>query len=264
MVTPHRRAQPGPAPVAERATLIRVGRHGFGAMILVLLAIACTSRADPTADTSPSTLAPSPATSATGAHETQGARFAGGILPLRGHVRRHVRTRNWHPGCPVPLKDLRLVRVRYWNFRGEVRTGPLVLNRKVARDVLWVFRQLFRARFPIHRLDLAPRPQPIDWDSTRNLSSSFNCRSATGNPGVLSEHSYGWAVDINPLQNPYVRSDGSVLRAAAKPYRDRAHRREGMIHPGDVVVRSFAAIGWGWGGDWRTLKDYMHFSLTGR
>jgi hypothetical protein len=156
------------------------------------------------------------------------------------------------------------VRVPYWNFRGEIRTGPLVLHRKVAHDVLWVFRQLFQARFPIHRLDLAPRPQPIDWDSTRNLSSSFNCRSATGNPGVLSEHSYGWAVDINPLQNPYVRSDGSVLRAAAKPYRDRTRRREGMIHPGDVVVRSFAAIGWGWGGDWRTLKDYMHFSLTGR
>ena len=55
-----------------------------------------------------------------------------------------------------------------------------------------------------------------------------------------------------------------MLRAAAKPYRDRTLRREGMIHPGDVVVRSFAAIGWGWGGDWRTLKDYMHFSLTGR
>jgi hypothetical protein len=233
-------------------------------MTLVLLAIACSSRADPTVDASPSTLSPSRASSPTRTQETSGARFAGGIFPLTGPVRRHVRTRNWHPGCPVPLKDLRLVRVRYWNFRGEVRTGPLVLNRKVAPDVLWVFRQLFRARFPIHRLDLAPRPQPIDWDSTRNLSSSFNCRSATGNPGALSEHSYGWAVDINPLQNPYVRSDGSVLRAAAKPYRDRTRHREGMIHPGDVAVRSFAAIGWGWGGAWRTLKDYMHFSLTGR
>jgi D-alanyl-D-alanine carboxypeptidase-like protein len=191
-------------------------------------------------------------------------RFEGGISPLRGLARNHVRRLNWHPGCPVPLSALRLVRVTYVNFRGEIRSGPLVLNAKVAHDVLWVFRQLFRARFPIHRIGLSPRPQPIDWNSTRNLTSSFNCRAATGNPGVLSEHSYGWAVDINPLQNPYVRLDGSVLRAAAKPFVDRSRDVPGMIHPDDVVVRSFAKIGWGWGGDWHTLKDYMHFSLTGR
>jgi hypothetical protein len=171
---------------------------------------------------------------------------------------------NWHPGCPVPISDLRLVKVSYWDFQGEVRIGPLVLHEKVATDVLWVFRQLFRARFPIHRIGLSPRPKPIDWNSTRNLSSSFNCRAATGNPGSLSQHSYGWAIDINPLQNPYVRSDGSVLRAAAKPYRDRSRHVSGMIHTDDIVVRSFEKIGWGWGGNWFTLKDYMHFSLTGR
>jgi hypothetical protein len=191
------------------------------------------------------------------------ARFASSISPLVGQARRHVLQQNWHHGCPVPLGALRLVRVRYWDFHGDVRTGPLVLNERVAADVVWVFRRLFRARFPIHRIDLSPHPRPIDWNSTRNLTSSFNCRSATGNPGVLSQHSYGWAIDINPLQNPYVRSDGSVLRAAAKPYRDRARERRGMIRPGDIVVRSFAAIGWGWGGNWHTIKDYMHFSLTG-
>jgi hypothetical protein len=233
-------------------------------MILLVVSIACTSPTDPSVAAPSSNALPSPTPLAIGGKDPAPETFAGGVFPLTGNARRHVRTLNWHPGCPVPLDDLRLVRVRYWNFRGEVRSGPLVLDRKVASDVLWVFRQLFRARFPIHRIDLAPRPKPIDWDSTRNLSSSFNCRSATGNPGVLSEHSYGWAVDINPLQNPYVRSDGSVLRAAARPYRDRTRHRLGMIHPGDIVVRSFAAIGWSWGGDWRTIKDYMHFSLTGR
>ena len=232
--------------------------------MILLLAVACTSPTDPSVVRPASNAVLSPTPSAYGGQEPATTAFAGGIYPLTGQVRRHIRAMNWHPGCPVPLDDLRLVRVRYWNFRGQVRTGPLVLNQKVARDVLRVFRRLFRSRFPIHRIDLAPRPKPIDWESTRNLSSSFNCRSATGNPGVLSEHSYGWAVDINPLQNPYVRSDGSVLRAAARPYRDRTRRRLGMIHPGDVVVRSFAAIGWRWGGNWRTIKDYMHFSLMGR
>ena len=234
-------------------------------LALILAGGACTSARSSDIPASSVTLAESPSPSATPIPApTQAPTFQGEITALDGVDRRLVLRRNWHQGCPVPIADLRLVTVSYWNFAGNVRSGPLVLHKRVANDVLWVFRQLFRARFPIHRIDLAPRPGPIDWNSTRNLSSSFNCRDATGNPGSLSQHSYGWAVDINPLQNPYVRLDGSVLRAAAKPYRDRSRDAPGMIHPGDVVVRSFAHIGWEWGGNWHTLKDYMHFSLTGR
>jgi hypothetical protein len=160
-----------------------------------------------------------------------------------------------------------VVRVSYWTFDREVARGPLVVNATVARDVLSVFHRLFRTRFPIHRIGLPPRyrpPRRSDWYSTRDLTSGFNCRPATGNPGSLSQHSYGWAIDINPLENPYVGPDGKVLRRAAKPFLDRTRRVPGMIHPGDVVIRAFAAIGWRWGGDWHALKDYMHFSLTGR
>jgi len=192
--------------------------------------------------------------------------FSGSISRIGPALRRTLVGRNWHPGCPVPIDDLRLVRVLYHTFSGGVASGPLVLNERVARDVLWVFGQLYRADFPIHRIGLPPRyrpPRKKDWFSTRDLSSSYNCRPATGNPGSLSQHSYGWAIDINPLENPYVK-DGHVLRRAAKPYLDRSQDVPGMIHPGDSVVRAFAAIGWGWGGDWHTLKDYMHFSLTGR
>ena len=251
-------------PPERKSGLLMVMKHVAVVMALILTGVACTSAtsvgsaSSVAIEDSPSPFAtPDPTT-------TQPPTFRGGVSALDGVARRLVLRRNWHPGCPIPISDLRLVTVSYWDFAGDVRTGPLVLHRQVANDVLWVFRQLFRARFPIHRVDLAPRPQPIDWNSTRNLTSSFNCRAATGNPGVLSEHSYGWAVDINPLQNPYVRLDGSVLRAAAKPYRDRSRDRPGMIHPGDVVVRSFAHIGGEWGGNWHTLKDYMHFSATGR
>ena len=191
----------------------------------------------------------------------------GSIAPIDAELRDRLVGRNWHPGCPVPIGDLRLVEVRYRNLRGEVRFGPLVVHEDVARDVRWVLRRLFRARFPIHRIGLPPRyrpPRPEDRESRRNLTSSFNCRPATGNPGSLSHHSYGWAIDINPLRNPYVRADGSVLRDAVLPYVDRSRDRAGMIHEGDIVVRSFAQIGWGWGGRWETIKDYMHFSLTGR
>ena len=200
--------------------------------------------------------------------ELEPPRFDGGVYRISPALRRSLVGQSWHRGCPVPIEDLRHVRVSYWNFHGEVSTGPLVVNEMVARDVLWVFRQLFRARFPIQRIVLPPRWRPARPEDywNRNPTSptaAFNCRPATGSTS-LSHHSYGWAIDINPLQNPYVRNDGSVLRHIAKPFRDRSLHRKGMIHDGDVVVRSFAAIGWEWGGHWHTLKDYMHFSLTGR
>ena len=188
-----------------------------------------------------------------------------GLERIDAELRRRLIGRNWHPGCPVPLHELRLVTVRYHGFDGRTHAGPLVLNEDVAEDVLWVFRRLFRHEFPIKRVALAPEWRPVrrrDWFDTHNVTVSYNCRPIT-NGTSWSEHAYGRAVDINPLQNPYVNADG-VLRRAAKAYVDRSQDVPGMIHPGDVVVRSFARIGWAWGGAWQSLKDYQHFSLTGR
>jgi hypothetical protein len=194
--------------------------------------------------------------------------FEGGVSRIGPFLQRRLVDRNWHPGCPVAIDDLRHVRVRYRDYKGRVRTGPLIVHETVATGVLGVFRRLYRADFRIHRIKLPPSyrpPRPGDyWNSTRNRTAAFNCRPATGSPGSLSHHSYGWAIDINPLQNPYVSSSGAVLRRAAKPYVDRSRHAPGMIGRDDVVVRAFARIGWEWGGDWVTLKDYMHFSLTGR
>lgn len=238
----------------------------------VILGVACqaASPGGPPISSSrqagPSTGPPAVSTVEQGTLEEE-PRFAGSVSRIGPSMRDRLVGRNWHPGCPIGLDDLRHLQVSYWDFERRVRTGPLIVHEKVANDVLWVFRRLFRAGFPIHRVEL-PRayrpPRPIDRFSTVNRTAAFNCRPATGNPGSLSHHSYGWAIDINPLQNPYVASDGSVLRRVVKPYTDRSLRKPGMIHRAGVVVRSFARIGWEWGGDWVSLKDYMHFSLTGR
>jgi hypothetical protein len=213
---------------------------------------------------SPSLTAPMPSSPVPSAKPM----FRGEVSRIGPKLREVLIGRNWTPGCPVSLEDLRLVRVSYWNFEGEVRTGPFVLHERVASDVLWVFERLFRAKFPIQEIKLAAKYRPSRpedyWDMTRrSVTASFNCRPATDSTS-LSQHSYGWALDINPLQNPYVRGDGSVLRHIAEPFKNRSLHRKGMIHDGDIVVRSFARIGWEWGGHWHTLKDYMHFSLTGR
>ena len=174
------------------------------------------------------------------------------------------RMTSWHAGCPVPLDQLRMVTIRHWGFDGRVHSGRIVVHADVARRVVTVFRRLFEARFPIERM--APVEAYGDDDArvmAANDTSGFNCRAATGQPGVWSEHSYGRAIDVNPVQNPYV--DGAtVLPEAGRVYLDRSAVRPGMIRDGDVVVRAFAAIGWAWGGHYRSLKDYQHFSVTGR
>lgn len=198
------------------------------------------------------------------------SRFAGRVSELPAALAADMRGTTWHPGCPVPLSGLALLRFNYWGLDGEIKRGPLVVNASVADDLLWVFRQLFEARYPFKRVGLAREfhEQRLEdnADSRRDVTASFNCRvviTPAGAGDTFSQHAYGLAVDVNPLQNPFVRSDGWVRNRFTRPYVDRSKDEPGMIHAGDVVVNAFAAIGWSWGGDWSGDKDYMHFSLTG-
>jgi hypothetical protein len=193
--------------------------------------------------------------------------FDGRMWRLPVSLRSEMRGTTWKPGCPVPLEDLRLLRFTYWDFDGEARRGPMVVHEDVAGDVLWVFGRLFRARFPIKHVTLAREFVLEEFEprtsSPRSVTASFNCRpviTPLGPGDEFSDHSSGLAIDINPVQNPYVTADGFVRNRMSRPYLDRDRDLQGMIHDGDVVVRSFAAIGWGWGGHWSGGKDYMHFS----
>jgi hypothetical protein len=172
---------------------------------------------------------------------------------------------SWHRGCPVPRTQLRYVRVSFVNFDGNTRYGELVVHKNVAVDVVTVMRRLYRHGFPIRRLRLVDDYRGSDSRSMRaDNSSAFNCREAVGSPGEWSQHSYGRAIDINPVENPYVTSAGAVRPRNGRPFVDRTQHEPGMIHRHRVTVRAFAAIGWEWGGDWVNSKDYQHFSRNGR
>jgi hypothetical protein len=171
---------------------------------------------------------------------------------------------SWHPGCPVTPARLRRVKLTYWGFDGRRHTGALIANKEVVSDLVHVFSRLYAARFPIRRL------RPIDayrGKDERSLqadnTAAFNCRYVIGpGPQRWSVHAYGEAIDVNPVENPYLES-GHVHPRAGRAYLDRGRVRPGMAVRSGLLVRAFAAVGWQWGGRWTASPDYQHFSATG-
>jgi hypothetical protein len=207
-------------------------------------------------------LLPSSAGAVSAAAEGQTAEFEGSISKLSPKVKQDMKGSSWHPGCPVGLKKLRLLRLSHWGYDGEVHTGRLVIRYGQAHEVLSVFERLFNAGFPIKRMQRVDAFNGNDAKSMKaNNTSGFNCRYVAGTT-TWSQHAYGRAVDINPVQNPWV-SSGKVAPKRGEPYADRTKTHPGMIKGGGPVVEAFADIGWEWGGFWSSSKDYMHFSLTG-
>ncbi len=163
----------------------------------------------------------------------------------------------------MEVDALRAVDVSHWGFDGETHTGRLIVAASVADDVVAIMSDLFSAGFPIERM----RPIDVydgsdDASMAANNTSAFNCRAVTGGSS-WSEHSYGTAIDVNPLVNPYVRGR-TVLPPEGSRYADRTRDDPGMIHAADSTVEAFSARGWIWGGTWSSPKAYQHFSTSGR
>jgi hypothetical protein len=192
------------------------------------------------------------------------APFEATVSPIGGDLRQAMTGRSWRPGCPVGFFDLRLVTARHWGFDGHVRTGRLVVHRTVARPVVRVLRRLYDGRFPIRRMRLIDAYGGSDFRSIEaDNTSAFNCRRVEGTTR-WSMHAYGLAIDVNPIENPYVTAEGRVAHRASRPYVDRTRIRPGMAYRGGTLVNAFTSIGWGWGGAWSGVNDYQHFSSNGR
>ncbi|HEY1854955.1 MAG TPA: M15 family metallopeptidase [Solirubrobacterales bacterium] len=191
-------------------------------------------------------------------------RFHGSAHRLGPALQQRMTGVSWHPGCPVGLKRLRLLKLSVWGFDGSIHRGRLVVNEDAVQPMLAVMRRLFALRYPIRRMRLVDAYGAVDDRSMEaDNTSAFNCRFVAGTDH-WSEHAYGRAIDLNPLENPYVDADGYVSPPQGAPFADRSRRAKGLIHRGGPVVAAFASVGWGWGGNWSWPKDYQHFSASGR
>ena len=188
------------------------------------------------------------------------------IYPLSDNIQTVMKKAgSWKKGCPVPFDDLRYLRLQYLDFDGKTRMGEMVVHKEVATEVVHIFNELYAIGYPIRKMKLVSAYQANDWQSIESdNTSAFNCRQATGSK-KWSKHSYGKAIDINPIENPYIAKSGRISHKASEKYRKRIHKKDthadrAVLLKNDKATKIFKKYGWKWGGDWSRVKDYQHFS----
>lgn len=194
------------------------------------------------------------------------AEFHYTVSPIGSTIEnRMIKGKSWHRGCPVALRDLRYIRVDYYDFDGVSRSGELIMHREAAGDIVKIFARLYEAGYPVRQMRLVSDFGGSDWQSIdADNTSAFNCRRATGSK-KWSKHAYGRAIDLNPIENPYISKSGHIAHKASLKYRKRVHHNHfspsdsALLLENDKAVKIFKSYGWKWGGDWQGVKDYQHF-----
>lgn len=186
---------------------------------------------------------------------------------LSNKIKKKITGVSFHKNKSISYKDLRYIKVKYYNFNGKVKKGELIVNKKIAKKVTKIFYELYKMKYPIQSIKLVDEYGGSDDKSmAANNSSAFNFRTIAGS-NRLSKHAMGLAVDINPKINPYVVG-GKVYPASAKAYMNRNRKtskgkyRKYMILRNDKIVKLFKKYGFEWGGDWKSRKDYQHFEYV--
>lgn len=161
-------------------------------------------------------------------------------------------------GSAAPLEvidSLSMVDVTYYSFDGLRHSGQIVVDAGLEDDIYEIFQLIERLKFPVGKAIPIAAYHWEDGDSMAdNNSSGFNFR-VIADTNKLSLHSFGRAVDINPVQNPVIYPAGIIAPAGAL-YRPQNNGTFTINHP---VVQEFIKRGWHWGGNFEQPKDYHHF-----
>lgn len=186
---------------------------------------------------------------------------------LTDEIVERIEGKSYQEDAKIKLDSLRYLRIQYVDFKGNVRSGEMIVNKKIARRTLKVFYRLYQIGYPIQRMRLVDEYGADDEASmAANNTSAFNYRKIAGTD-KLSNHSRGLAIDINPKINPYITSKG-VAPSNGRRYKERevskcrGKYRDYMIHKGDDVYKIFKKYGFSWGGNWKHAKDYQHFEYV--
>lgn len=183
--------------------------------------------------------------------------------PISDATFKRMQGKSYKDNCTIPLKELRYIKILHYGFDGKIKSGELVCHHTIAADLIDIFRELYKARYPIECVQLIDDYNANDEQSMlHNNTSCFNYRHVAGTRS-LSLHSQGKAIDINPLYNPYVKrlrnGSTSISPKAGRAYANRSKTFKHKIDHNDLVYKLFKQHGFTWGGDWKSVKDYQHF-----
>ncbi|WP_156690032.1 M15 family metallopeptidase [Mycobacterium sp. Marseille-P9652] len=204
----------------------------------------------------PATVPSSPATAASSPAAPPSSPAAATVTPVTAEEL----GASWRPGCPVEPAGLRRVAVDHIGFDGQTHTGELIVAEDLVPQVIEIFGQLYRMRYPIEKIRTPDHYADADDELSMedNNTSAFNCRLIPGT-SQWSPHAYGRAIDINTMLNPCLYATGYFEPQNAAAYLDRSRTDPGLLHNGDPAVLAFTDRGWRWGGDWNAPLDYQHF-----
>lgn len=161
--------------------------------------------------------------------------------------------------CIVPRERLVQIEIPHHTFTGQPTTGHLITLDVLAPLMQRVFDCLYAHSFPIQRITPIDSYAFDDGESmAHNNTSCFNPRKIS-NSSRWSLHTYGAALDINPVQNPVVYAAPPKIQPTAGV----AHEKRDPLVPGmvDALVPEICALGFQWGGHFESFKDYHHFQL---
>lgn len=186
------------------------------------------------------------------------------IKPIPDDIFEKMQGKSYKENCTVPREELRYLRILHVGFDNNTHGGELIVNKRIAEDVLDIFKELYKAGYQIEKVRLIDEYNAQDELSMRdNNSSAFNFRYISYST-TLSKHAMGLAVDINTLYNPYIKQvDGrlNIEPANAVNYVDRNRQFPHKIDHDDLCYKLFTKYGFEWGGDWEDSKDYQHFEI---
>ncbi len=193
------------------------------------------------------------------------AQFQYSINPITTNIKqRMINGGSYRDGCPISLNNLRYLKMSYIGFDNREHIGEMIVNRSVAKEVVAIFRELYKAKYPIRKMRLVSDYGGSDFASIEaDNTSAFNCRPVAGT-NRWSKHSYGKAIDINPLENPYVSKSGHTSHKGSLQFLKRVRNgssatQRALILRNDFIVKLFQSYGWRWGGDFNCCKDWQHF-----
>ena len=139
-------------------------------------------------------------------------------------------------------KNMKTITIPIWKMSSSggryTSSAKLTIHKKLARNVQEIFKEIYALdiKFPI------------------KVVKGFMYRKVGGvalsKSRIMSIHSFGAAIDINPgdYDNDYFLGKGNDLRDKSNPY----------CIP-DEVIAIFEKYGWFWGGNFEICADTMHF-----